>query len=83
MNRNEPSGTHVLKAEVRGDGIDSGAGTFPLDAGSGVFGDIGSDPRVSLSVGSLTSAFTRRRCDSPFVIYLNVRRLGRKRLGFR
>jgi hypothetical protein len=44
MNRNEPSGTHVLNAEGGGEGIDSGAGSFSLDTGSGVSGDIGSDP---------------------------------------
>jgi hypothetical protein len=44
MNRNEPSGTHVLNAGGGGEGIDSGTGSFSLDAGSGVSGDIGSDP---------------------------------------
>jgi hypothetical protein len=43
MNRNEPSGTHVLNAGGGGEGIDSGTGSFPLDVGSGVSGDIGSD----------------------------------------
>ena len=83
MNRNEPSGTHVLNAGGGGDGIGSDARTFSLDAGSGVSGDIVSDPRMSLGVGRLTSASTQRKCDSPFVIYLNVRRLGGKRLGSR
>ena len=42
MNRNEPSGTHVLNAGGGGDGIDSAAGSFSLDVGSGVWGNIGS-----------------------------------------
>ena len=42
MNRNEPSGTHVLNAGGGGNGIESGAGSFSLDVGSGVLGDIGS-----------------------------------------
>jgi hypothetical protein len=44
MNRNEPSGTHVLNT---GDGrgcIDLGEGSFSLDVGSGVSGDFGADP---------------------------------------
>ena len=42
MKRNEPSGTHVLNAGGGGE-IESGAGSFSLDVGSGVSGDIGSD----------------------------------------
>ena len=42
MNRNEPSGTHVLNAGGGGDDIDSTTGTFSLDVGSGGLGDIGS-----------------------------------------
>jgi hypothetical protein len=61
MNRNEPSGTQVLKAGGGGEDIDSGTGTVGVfDTGSGISGDVGLDPRVVLGAGRLTSAIFRK-----------------------
>jgi hypothetical protein len=59
MNRNEPSGTHVLNAGGGGDGIDSGTSEFNVfNSGSGSLGDEGLDSSMTLAVG-LTSASPR------------------------
>jgi len=61
MNRNEPSGTHVLNAGGGGDDIDSATASFSLDVGTGISGDEGIGSLSALVIRRLTSAIINKR----------------------